>query len=145
MPVFSGQFKYTIDVKNRVNIPALFRKELQEELANESAPQDNLLFQITYGKEPCLYVYPRAVFNKFAGKLQEESDSLFGGEDSKVKLFRKLMSKSQPVRCDSQGRIIIPNEHIDHAGIQDDVLIIGVGNRIELWNPERFEKSIEDV
>ncbi|NQT23722.1 division/cell wall cluster transcriptional repressor MraZ [candidate division KSB1 bacterium] len=145
MPVFSGQFKYTLDTKGRVNIPALFRKDLQVELENRSESQDNLFFQITYGKEPCLYIYPRSIFNDFAGKLQEQSDSLFGGEESKVKLFRKVMAKSQPSRCDSQGRIIIPKEHIEHAGIENEVLIIGVGNRIELWNPERFEKSIEDI
>lgn len=145
MPVFSGQFKYSLDSKGRVNIPALFRNQLQIKLEDGTESQDNLFFYISFGKEPCLYIYPSMVFNTVAQKLQEESDSLFGGEEEQVKLFRKFMAKSQPSRCDSQGRIIVPKEHIEYAGIQNEVLIVGVGNRIEFWNPERFEKSIEDV
>ena len=54
------------------------------------------------------------------------------------------MSNAQPCRSDQQGRIIIPKEHLDYAQIKEEVLIVGLGSRIELWNPELFDKSIED-
>ena len=143
MPVFSGQFKYTFDSKGRVNIPAPFRTQLQEKREDGSDSQDNLFFHITHGEEPCLYVYPRSEFKKVADKLQSMSDPLLGVEDTeKLKLFRRIMSFAQPVRGDQQGRIVIPKEQIEFAGITDEVLIVGMGNRIELWNPETFKEYV---
>jgi len=143
VPVFSGQFKYTFDAKGRVNIPAPFRIQLQEKREDGSDSHDNLFFHITYGTEPCLYVYPRSEFKVEMDKMGSISNPLMGNVDEdQLKLSRRVMSFAQPVRCDQQGRIVVPKEHIEHAGIENEVLIVGMGNRIELWNPETFKKYI---
>ena len=144
MPVFSGQFKYAFDTaKGRVSIPAHFRNQLQETLEEGSTSQDALFFHITYGKEPCLYVFPRSEFKKMVARLQEIGDPLLGVEDAqKTQTFRRVMASAQPVRCDQQGRFVVPKSHIDYAGIEDEVLIVGMGNRIEIWNPKTFEQYI---
>lgn len=144
MPVFSGNFKYTFDSKGRVNIPAQFRNQLVEKLDDGTDSQDSLFFHITYGKEPCLYVYPRSVFSKLVEKWEDISDPLMGEEDDdKVLLYRQIMAYAQPCRGDSQGRIIIPKDYIDYAEIDDEVLIVGLGSRIELWNPDKFDEYLK--
>ena len=144
VPVFSGNFKYTFDSKGRVNIPAQFRNQLLEKPDDGFDSQDSLFFHITYGNESCLYVYPRSVFRNLVERWEPLSDPLMGNEDDdKVQLYRRLMAFAQPCRGDQQGRIIIPKEYIDYAGIDTEVLIVGMGNRIELWNPETFNHYIK--
>lgn len=139
--VFSGQFNYTVDSKGRVNIPAPFRSQLPDKSADDGGA-DGIFFHVTFGVDPCLYAFPRSVFKEEVSKLQEECGSFFAPKD-KIKLFRRIMSNAQPCRSDQQGRIIIPKEHLEYAQIQEEVLIIGLGSRIELWNPALFKESIE--
>lgn len=140
--IFSGQFKYTVDSKGRINIPAPFRSQLPDKSAEDEGGTDGIFFHVTFGVDPCLYAFPRSVFKEEVSKLEEECGSFFAPKD-KIKLFRRIMSNAQPCRSDQQGRIIIPKEHLEYAQIQEEVLIIGLGSRIELWNPELFKESID--
>lgn len=141
--IFSGQFKYTVDSKGRINIPAPFRSQLPDKSADDDGGTDGIFFHVTFGVDPCLYAFPRSVFKEEVAKLEEECGSFFAPKD-KIKLFRRIMSNAQPCRSDQQGRIIIPKEHLDYAKIKEEVLIVGLGSRIELWNPELFNESIGD-
>jgi len=129
---FSGNFKYTVDSKGRVNIPAPFRSQVS----------DNT-FHITYGPNTSLFVYPRERFKEFSMKLERSYGSLASSNEERRYLL-KVMYDAHPSRCDQQGRIIIPKKHLEHAKIEKEVLIIGVVSRIEFWNPNIFEEFMHN-
>jgi MraZ protein len=131
--VFSGKYKYIVDAKGRINIPAPFRNQL----SNES---DNT-FHITFGPNECLFVYPREVFQDIASKLEEKYGSLATPEEER-RYFLETMSNAQPSRCDQQGRITAPKDHLEYAGIESDVLIIGAVNKMEFWNPYKYQEFV---
>jgi MraZ protein len=132
---FSGKFLYTVDAKGRVNIPAPFRSQLSE--ASENT------FHIAQGPNDCLFVYPREIFMHTAAKLESKYGSL-ATPDEERRYFLEMMADAHPARCDQQGRIIVPQDHLAYAKIKNEVLIIGVLNKMELWNPKLFETFIED-
>ena len=130
MITFSGKFLYTVDAKGRVNIPALFRSQLGTESDNA--------FHITYGPNDCLFVYPRVIFTGIAAKLEAKYGSL-ATPDEERRFLLKTMANAQTVRCDQQGRIVVPQEHLNYAKIKGEVFIIGVFNKLEFWNPSCYE------
>ena len=135
MSSFTGRFRYTLDVKGRLNIPAKMRKEL--------APEANDTFVIIRGFDPCLFLYPEDEWKKFEEKLRQ----LPTNKESNRQLVRMITSYAYKDRCDKQGRIALPAELLKIAEINKDVMVVGVLNRIEIWNPERYEgrmKTSED-
>jgi MraZ protein len=134
MPIFSGKFLYTVDSKGRINIPAIFRSQL-------SRLSDNT-FHITYGPNDCLVVFPREVFIPFAEKLDGEYGSLSASDDERG-YFLEVMADAHPVRCDQQGRIVVSQEHLDHAKIKEKVLIVGAVKKMEFWNPKIFNEFLK--
>lgn len=135
MFAFSGKFLYTVDVKGRVNVPAPYRSQL-------SAGNDQT-FHIAYGPNECLFVYPQQIFIQVATRLEEEYGSL-ATPDEERRYLLDTMASAQPSRCDQQGRIIVPQEHLDYAHLTGEVLIIGVLNRMEFWNPKLYHAFMED-
>ncbi len=125
---FSGNFKYTVDAKGRVNIPAPYRNQMR----------DNT-FHITYGPNTSLFVYPGEIFKEFSLKLARSYGSLASSDEERRYLLQ-VMHDAHPSRCDQQGRIIVPKKHLEHAKIEKEVLIIGVVTRMEFWNPVLFEE-----
>jgi len=132
---FSGKFPYTVDSKGRVNIPAIIRSQL--------GPESDNTFHIAEGPNDCLFVYPRESFVHIAAKLEKKYGSLSSSDEERRYLLR-IMANAHPSRCDQQGRIMVPREHLDYAKIKDKVLIIGVFNKLEFWDPKNYEKFIEE-
>ena len=135
MSSFTGRFRYTLDVKGRLNIPAKMRKEL--------VPEANDTFVIIRGFDPCLFLYPEDEWKKFEEKLRQ----LPTNKESNRQLVRMITSYAYKDQCDKQGRIALPAELLKIAEINKDVMVVGVLNRIEIWNPERYEgrmKTSED-
>ncbi len=133
MTGFKGSYKFTIDHKGRVNIPAKFRRS--------TASTSHDLYVITRGLEGCLFIYPAEEWEKVERKLQnlsftQKSHRLFG---------RYLLSNACDVQLDRQGRITIPQNLLDLAQIKKDALIIGVLERIEIWDPEVHEKYLDSA
>ncbi len=128
MPRFMGKYTHTVDDKGRAFIPAKFRDELGES------------FVVCKGfHEKCLYVFPDKVFDAIGEKLLGES--LF--DESIAKVQREFYSNSAPVELDKQGRIVIPQDLRDYAGIQKEVTITGAGTRIEIWDKETLNENID--
>lgn len=131
MSSFKGSFNYTVDSKGRINIPAKMRKNL--------APEANSSFVITRGFENCIFVYPNDEWAKREaelGKLQQTNrdDRLF---------TRLLLQYAADVELDGQHRIVLTKELMEYAKITGDVLILGVFDRIEVWNPEEYKKYLD--
>ncbi len=134
MFIFSGKYLYTVDTKCRINIPAAYRRPVGDKSSS--------VFHVTLGPNECLVVYPQQFFTDFAIKLDREYGSL-ATEDEKRRYFLETMGNAQPSRCDQQGRIIVPKEHLEYAKIDKEVMIIGAVNKFEFWNPEIFNQFIK--
>lgn len=131
MSFFKGQELFSLDNKGRVIIPAKMRKCI--------IPEAKDTFNITRGEEQCIYCYP---MDKW-GELEQRLDKL-SYQDPKIRYYlRVLLMWSDEATLDNQQRIIIPKRHLEFAGIDNKVLIVGVRDHIELWNPDEYEKYLD--
>lgn len=140
MSFFKGHEIYSIDNKGRVNIPVKMRKEL--------SPQANGTFTITRGYGKCIAAYPKDEWQRYAESYKKLNQ--FNGEA--LFFLRTMLMWCEDVTLDAQQRIAIPQKLIEFADIENKVVIAGVMDRIEIWNPVEFEKyknsyseSFEDV
>jgi len=125
---FTGEFSYTIDAKGRVNIPSKFRKVL-------SVDNDDT-FVITRGMDPCVWVYPIVVWQNIENDLKNLS-SLSAINRTFV---RNTVRYATPITYDGQGRIRLTTNLINYAELGKKTLIIGMVNKIEIWNPDRLKE-----
>lgn len=128
--MFIGEYAYSIDEKKRVAIPAKFRRELGKKAI------------ITRGLDNCLVVYPVLVWQKLANRLQE----LPASRGDARGFVRLLLSGAMDLSLDKLGRILVPDYLKDYASLNKNVAIIGMGNRIEIWDDQNwavYKKSVE--
>jgi len=121
---FTGEYSYALDAKGRVNIPAKFRNVL-------TADNDQT-FVITRGMDPCVWVYPIIVWQSIEDELRKLS-SLSQVNRSFV---RSTVRYASSVQYDKQGRIAVSSNLIQYADLEKEVLILGMVNKIEIWNPD---------
>ena len=128
---FIGEYSYSLDSKGRVNIPSKFRQSLSKD--NDST------FVITRGMDTCVYVYPLSQWKKIEDNLREISSL------SKIHrtFVRSTARYASPSTYDKQGRITLTPSLIEYAKIEKEVLIIGLINKMEIWNPEELRKTEE--
>ena len=126
MPSFKGRYDYAVDEKGRIMRPYKLRRSL--------SPEAEGRFVVTRGEDPCLVLYPADVWQRIEAQLRQHN--LY---QQQVRLFlREFLAWAEDVELDGQHRIMIPREHLEWAGIQNRVIILGMLDRIELWSPERF-------
>ncbi len=131
MSSFKGSYQYSVDSKGRINIPARLRKNL--------SPDANDTFVVTRGYENCLFVYPLDEWNKL-----EQSIRGLSSTNPKHRFFmRTLLERATESQLDGQSRITIPKDLLQFAGIENEVVIIGVLDRIEVWNPRSYREYQE--
>ncbi len=124
-----GEHRHTLDTKKRLSLPAKFRKELGKTVV------------ITRGLDRSLSVYSLKEFQNFAEKL---SDLSMGQSDSRN--FKRLMLGSAvETQIDSAGRILIPDYLKDLAGLKQKVMVVGLLNRIELWDEDRWKEYQKEL
>lgn len=127
--MFIGEYHHTIDEKGRIIIPAKFR----EELGNN--------FIITRGIENCLFVYSAENWAKITNKLNSLP---FTKKDART-FNRFFMSGATDVELDKQGRVNISRPLIDYASLIKDCVIIGTGDRLEVWSQESWESFFDST
>lgn len=132
MSSFKGRFSYSIDNKGRIALPAKLRKSVSPE-ANES-------FVITRGFEQCLFVYPQDEWNK----LEESIRGLSPSNPQHRFFVRTLLQWATDAQLDNQARLSIPQELLKFAGLENEVLIVGVLERVEIWNPKTYEEYMNN-
>ena len=120
MKMFIGEYHHTIDEKGRIIIPAKFRDGLGK------------YFIITRGIENCLFVYSIDSWNKICDKLNSLP---FTKKDAR-QFVRFFMSGATEVELDKQGRVNVTQPLIDYANLKKDCVIIGTGERLEIWSQE---------
>lgn len=121
-----GEYRHNIDDKNRLIVPSKFRDEL-----NES-------FVITKGLENCLFIYPIEEWNKMVSKLESLP---FTKKDAR-NFVRFFMSGAEETGFDKQGRIQLTASMVSYANILKECVIIGVGNRLEVWSSENWNQFL---
>ena len=127
--MFVGEYNHNIDAKGRVIFPAEFREVLGEKV------------YITLGFDGCLAAYDEATWKELEEKL-----SVLSVTDPKArKLQRSLLSKVQEAAFDKQGRVLIKESLRNFAALTRDITMLGVGNRIEIWDTARWnEVNVDD-
>jgi MraZ protein len=127
---FKGSYEYSVDNKGRINIPAKLKKYV--------SPEANDTFVVTRGFEKCLFIYPQDEWNKY-----EESIRALSQTNPQHRFFmRVLLEKATESQLDGQSRITIPKDLLQYAAIESEVLILGVLEHIEVWNPKEYEQYL---
>lgn len=127
MSSFKGSYTYSVDSKGRVNLPAKLRKYI--------SPEANDTFVVTRGFERCLFLYPLDEWNT----LEESIRDLSPANSQHRFITRTLLQYATETQLDGQSRVTIPKELMQFAGVEDQVLIVGVLERIEIWDPKEYE------
>jgi len=127
--VLMGEYAHTIDAKGRVILPADLRSELGES------------FVITKGLDSCLFVYEQAEWDALSEKLRQ----LPLAKPEARAFVRFFFSGARTLECDKQGRFLVPGTLRSYAGLKKDVVLIGVSNRVELWDKAAWEKYNDEV
>ncbi len=125
---FTGEFSYTIDAKGRVNIPAKFRQSL--------APENDNTFVIARGMDPCIWVYPLTAWQI----IEDDLKDLSAISSINRSFIRSTVRYATAVSYDKQGRIILSNNLMSYAKLEKDAMIIGMVNKIEIWDPVVLKK-----
>ena len=124
MNMFIGEYHHSIDEKGRVIIPAKFREEL--------GPN----FIVTRGIENCLFVYSYENWTKITNKLNSLP---FTQKDART-FNRFFLSGATEVELDKQGRINLPSPLVQYATLTKDCVVIGTGDRLEIWSEQAWEE-----
>lgn len=124
--MFMGEYNHTIDAKGRLIIPAKFREQLGEE------------FVITKGMDGCLFVYPFEAWQEFEDKLK--ALPLTVNKEAR-KFSRFFLAGAATVELDKQGRALVPATLREFAGLDKEVVLAGVLDRIEIWDKDKWHEA----
>jgi MraZ protein len=130
--MFIGSFKYSIDSKGRVSIPAKMRKFVD--------PKSNDAFVMTRGTNKCIDVYPMNLWEEL---VQSKLNQLNSFEPKDAMFLRMFLQQAAEDKLDTQSRLLIPKNLIEYAEISKEVLILGNIKKIELWNPKNYEDYLK--
>ena len=128
--MLGGEYKHNLDSKNRIFIPSRFREELGETFVIAKDIREN-----------CLKVYSLAGWEAYIKPLREQTRKL------SEKILRYLHASLVQVTPDTQGRVVLPPELIEHAKIEKNVMIVGCCDYAEIWSDAIYTqmKEEEDV
>jgi MraZ protein len=140
MSSFKGSFQFTVDAKGRINLPAKMRKNV--------APEAGDTFVLTRGYEKCIFVYPNDEWLLLEASIRK----LHTPNPKHRQFMRALLEHATEVQIDSASRLMLSKDLLAFAEIRSEVKIIGVLDRIEVWNPSVYAEyqsaqaeSYEDV
>ncbi len=122
-----GKFQHNIDAKGRLFVPAKLRDKLGS------------LFIAAAVMDHCVCLYSMDEWNKLQEGLAQKPMT------QARKLQRYLSANAVDVQVDAQGRILLPRHLLEYAGLEKEALVIGAGNRAEVWNPLAYEADVESM
>jgi MraZ protein len=127
--VFLGEYEHNLDDKGRLAVPARFREDLGDGVV------------ITRGFDRCLMGFPRAVWTRLA----EQVSNLSLGQGEARNLRRLLFSGAADIMLDRQGRILIPQNLREYAGLGEQVIVAGLNTHFEIWSNERWQEVLDSL
>ena len=136
MDRFVSTFTNRLDAKGRISVPASFRAVLERQLGGAAA-----------GTPPSIYCYPALdapALDAGGERLAQTIDGLLAGlpdySDERDELSVALYGDVQLLAIDGDGRIVLPESLRSHAGLDVQVTFVGLGQKFQIWSPERFEE-----
>ncbi|MEI6946176.1 division/cell wall cluster transcriptional repressor MraZ [Paraflavisolibacter sp. H34] len=131
MTGFLGEFEATLDAKGRFLLPAGFKKQLPG--------GDNTRFVINRGFEKCLSLYTMESWEPLYAKIRTLNDF-----DPKVREFRRFfLNGATIVEPDSAGRILLPANLKEYAGLEKDIVLASAVDKIEIWSKEKYQQFFD--
>jgi MraZ protein len=128
MASFTGEFECKLDAKGRLVLPSKMKALIPESLGQEMMLRKSL--------EPCLELIPMVEVKKDHNKLASLDDT-----DDDVRFFkRSFFRRESPVDLDANGRFVISKTMLRHAQLEKEAIVIGIGTKIEIWNPDRYDE-----
>ena len=127
--MFKGEYSHTIDAKGRLIMPSKFREQLGDE------------FVVTKGLDGCLFVYPDDEWSAFEEKLRELPLTNKKARDFK----RFFLGSAVDGELDKQGRVLISSALRAYAGLEKEVVLAGVLDKIEIWDKKAWDAHSEEV
>ena len=127
-PLLLGTYTPKIDAKGRMALPAKLRSQLGAGLV------------MARGQERCVYLLPQSEFRRIALQIQHTSM----GDKAARDYLRVFLSGAVDQDPDKQGRVLVPQMLRDYANLGDDIVVIGVGTRAEIWNREAWERYLNE-
>jgi len=128
---FLGEYEATLDAKGRFLLPAGFKRQLPE--------GESTRFVVNRGFEKCLSLYPMQSWQPLYDQISSLNDF-----DPKVREFRRyFLNGAIEVEPDTAGRILLPQNLKDYAGLGKDIVLVAAVNKIEIWDQEKYQKFFE--
>ena len=124
-----GKYQNSIDAKYRMIVPSKYRDELGYKCV------------LTKGIDRCLYIYPMEEWEKFKAKLE----GLPSTDPNARQLVRHYFANAVDCEIDKQGRMVLPQELRDYAGIEKELVTVGILNKIEIWSKSEWDKTESDT
>jgi MraZ protein len=118
---FRGTFDHTLDAKNRLTVPARYRATLA----------DGVVLAMPLDQEPCVGVWRPEDYERFSERALADLPPL---STRRSELERFFFGSSHDADLDAAGRIMVPGFLADHAKLHKDVVVVGAGDRLELWD-----------
>jgi MraZ protein len=126
---FQGEFEYSIDHRGRIPIPARYRASFGSRAT------------LVQGEEGSVEVYTIEAYQKASAFVTAEPPTTKKGR----RMRRRFFGHSFDVDLDGQGRILLPSKLREHGDLRGPVTIVGRGECLELWNPERYDAEEDDM
>ena len=130
MSFFTSEYECKLDGKGRLVLPAKIKSNLPDSSGNELVMRK--------GFEPCLILYPFTEYKKIYSQIAGLNE--FNAEYRRLQ--RNFFRNTTQVELDSMGRFLIPRNMLTFAGITREAVVVGMGNKIEIWNPGKFEEYL---
>lgn len=128
---FLGEYEATLDAKGRFLLPAGFKKQLPE--------GDAVHFIINRGFEKCLTLYPQQSWDPIFSEISKLNDF-----DPKVREFRRyFLNGATQLDLDSAGRLLVPKNLTEHAGLEKEIVLVSAVNKIEIWDKSKYKQFFD--
>ncbi len=124
-----GEYIHAIDKKSRVSLPAKFRKQLGKKII------------ITPGLDQCLFIFTIGQWKKVSHKLSDTDSNLSFLKADQRNFNRYMFGRAAETEIDSIGRILIPDFLRERINLKDKAALIGVQDRVEIWNDKIWEQN----
>uniref|UniRef100_UPI004047DDC2 division/cell wall cluster transcriptional repressor MraZ n=2 Tax=Roseivirga sp. TaxID=1964215 RepID=UPI004047DDC2 len=134
MSFFTSEYDCKLDAKGRLALPSKVRAALPDNASEELV--------MRRGFEPCLVLYPMLEYKKIYSRVRSLNEF-----NEEYRMFQRSFFRGNvDVELDGAGRINIPKRMMEFASLEKEVILVGLGNRIEIWNPDLYERYlIQDV
>lgn len=130
MTGFLGEYEVRLDAKGRFLLPSGFKKQIP----GEAAP-----FVLNRGFEKCLSLYTNESWEPLFKQLSQLNDF-----DPEVRKFKRyFLNGATPVELDTAGRILIPKNLIEYAGLDKDIVLVSAIDKIEIWDKTKYQEFFD--